>query len=208
MTTALEGGEGSASPPRPLFTPGKDPVPIVQEAGWAPGPVRTVAENLAPTAIRSPDRPVRSQSLYRLSYRPVREDSWECTKKMTTKDGQGKWKEWNKWWICRQNEGKGSLSFTDTMIGREMKALSKSWQNFSVTQFVWHVWFFVTRLWRNLQWWKLGSLWRHTTMKRSLTMTSDGGGEFCLPQIACHAVEQSHDGCPLLCSCHFFLVSS
>ena len=23
---------------RPHFTPGKDPVPIVQEAGWAPGP--------------------------------------------------------------------------------------------------------------------------------------------------------------------------
>jgi hypothetical protein len=23
--------------PRPLFTPGKDPVPIVQEAGWAAG---------------------------------------------------------------------------------------------------------------------------------------------------------------------------
>jgi len=34
--------------PRPLFTPGKDPVPIVQEAGWAPGPVWTGAENLAP----------------------------------------------------------------------------------------------------------------------------------------------------------------
>jgi hypothetical protein len=33
---------------RPLFTPGKDPVPIVQEAGWAPGPVWTGAENLAP----------------------------------------------------------------------------------------------------------------------------------------------------------------
>jgi len=25
--------------PRPVFTPGKDPVTIVQEAGWAPGPV-------------------------------------------------------------------------------------------------------------------------------------------------------------------------
>jgi len=25
--------------PRPHFTPGKDPVPILQEAGWAPGPV-------------------------------------------------------------------------------------------------------------------------------------------------------------------------
>ena len=34
--------------PWQLFTPGKDPVPIVQEAGWAPGPVWTGAENLAP----------------------------------------------------------------------------------------------------------------------------------------------------------------
>ena len=48
--------------------PGKDPVPIVQEAGWAPGPVWTGAENLAPTGIRYPDRPSRSQSLYRLPY--------------------------------------------------------------------------------------------------------------------------------------------
>jgi hypothetical protein len=30
------------------FTPGKDPVPIVQEAGWAPEPVWISAENLAP----------------------------------------------------------------------------------------------------------------------------------------------------------------
>ena len=54
--------------PRPLFTPGKDPVSIVQKAGWAPGPVWTGAENLALTGIRSPDRPARSQSLYRLRY--------------------------------------------------------------------------------------------------------------------------------------------
>jgi hypothetical protein len=33
--------------PRPLSTPGKDPVPILQEAGWAPGAVWTGAENLA-----------------------------------------------------------------------------------------------------------------------------------------------------------------
>jgi hypothetical protein len=26
-----------SSTPWPYFTPGKDPVPIVQEAGWAPG---------------------------------------------------------------------------------------------------------------------------------------------------------------------------
>jgi len=44
------------------------PVPTVQEAGWAPGPVRTGAENLASICIRSPDSPARSQSLHRLSY--------------------------------------------------------------------------------------------------------------------------------------------
>jgi len=31
---------------RPLYL-GKDPLPIVEEAGWAPGPVWTDAENLA-----------------------------------------------------------------------------------------------------------------------------------------------------------------
>jgi hypothetical protein len=50
------------------FTPGKDPVSIVQEAGWAPGPVWTCAKNLASTGIRSPACPARGQSLYRLNY--------------------------------------------------------------------------------------------------------------------------------------------
>ena len=31
----------------PIYPPGKDPVPIVQEAGWAPGSVWTGAEYLA-----------------------------------------------------------------------------------------------------------------------------------------------------------------
>jgi len=52
----------------PLFTPGKEEVPVVQEAGWTPGSIWTGGENLAPTGIRSPDRPAHSQSLYRLSY--------------------------------------------------------------------------------------------------------------------------------------------
>jgi hypothetical protein len=68
MTLALDEGEWSAAHPSHTLPPGKDPVPIVQEAGWAPGPVWTYAENLAPTRIRSPDRPDHSQSLYRLSY--------------------------------------------------------------------------------------------------------------------------------------------
>jgi hypothetical protein len=59
---ATRGGGWSA--PRPgRFTPGKDSVPIVQEAGWAPGPVLTCAKNLAPTGIRSPDRSVRSLAI-------------------------------------------------------------------------------------------------------------------------------------------------
>jgi len=51
--------------PRPLYT-GEDPVPIVQEAGWASGPVWTGVENLAPTGFRSPDTPARSESVHQL----------------------------------------------------------------------------------------------------------------------------------------------
>jgi len=43
-------------------TSGKDPVPIVQEAGWAPGPVWK-GEKPRPHRDSIPDRPVRSQSL-------------------------------------------------------------------------------------------------------------------------------------------------
>ena len=53
--------------PRPHFTPGKDPVPILQEAGWAPGPVWTGGKS-RPHRDSFPDRPAHSQSLYRLSY--------------------------------------------------------------------------------------------------------------------------------------------
>jgi len=56
-----------SSTPRPHFTPGKDPVPIVQEAGWAPQPVWTSGKS-RPHWDSNPDRPARSQSLYRLSY--------------------------------------------------------------------------------------------------------------------------------------------
>jgi len=58
-------------------TPGKDPVPIVQEAEWAPGTVWTGAENIFPTGLRSPDRPALGQSLYRLSYRA------HCSRKLS-----------------------------------------------------------------------------------------------------------------------------
>jgi hypothetical protein len=59
MTSALDGVDGQRHAPV-AFTSGKDPVPIVEETGWASGPVWTGAENLAPTGIRSPDLPARS----------------------------------------------------------------------------------------------------------------------------------------------------
>ena len=56
-----------SSTPRPYFTPGKDPVPILQKAGWAPGRVWTGGKSrLHRDSI--PDRPARSLSLYQLSY--------------------------------------------------------------------------------------------------------------------------------------------
>ena len=57
-----------SSTSRPHSTPGKDPVPILQEAGWVPRPVWTDGKSRF-HRDSIPDRTVRSQSLYRLSYR-------------------------------------------------------------------------------------------------------------------------------------------
>ena len=60
-------GSGQQHAPAALY-PRKDPVPILQEAVWAPGPVWTGGKS-RPHRDSIPDRPARSQSLYRLSYR-------------------------------------------------------------------------------------------------------------------------------------------
>ena len=66
-----------SSTPRPHFTPGKDPVPIVQDAVWASGPVWTGRKS-RPHRDSIPDRPAHNQSLYRLSYRAHR-SHWVLT---------------------------------------------------------------------------------------------------------------------------------
>jgi hypothetical protein len=70
-TSALDGGECSASRPSRVLAPGKGPtVHIVQEAGLAPEPVWTqrleenVLSPLPGIEPRSPARPARSQTLY------------------------------------------------------------------------------------------------------------------------------------------------
>jgi hypothetical protein len=53
---------------QPLYPRERDPVPIVQEV-HGPRAGLNGEENLTLTGIRSPDRPARSELLYRLSYR-------------------------------------------------------------------------------------------------------------------------------------------
>jgi hypothetical protein len=48
--------------------PGKTPSPLYRRLGGSQGRSRQVREISSPTGIRSPDRPARSESLYRLSY--------------------------------------------------------------------------------------------------------------------------------------------
>ena len=48
------------------YSPTKSQVPILLVASWAPGPVWTDAENVAPTGFRSMDRAACSDSLYGL----------------------------------------------------------------------------------------------------------------------------------------------
>ena len=61
-------GEGSASRPGRSLPPGKTRYPLYRRLGGPQGRSEQVRKISPPTGIRSPDRPARSQSLYRLSY--------------------------------------------------------------------------------------------------------------------------------------------
>jgi hypothetical protein len=63
LTSALYGVESHA--PDALGPGNRSGCP---PAGWAPGPIWTGAENLAPTGDQSSHRRARSQSLYRLTH--------------------------------------------------------------------------------------------------------------------------------------------
>jgi len=62
MTAALEGGEWSAARPGRTLPVEKIPVPILQEVGWAIGPVWTGGKFI-PNRDSIPDSAARSQSL-------------------------------------------------------------------------------------------------------------------------------------------------
>jgi len=55
--------------PRPALPQGKTPYPLYRRLSGPQGGSGRVRKISPPTGIRSPDRPARSESLYRLSYR-------------------------------------------------------------------------------------------------------------------------------------------
>ena len=111
LTSALDGGVWS-TPLLGRFTPSTEPVRIVQEASWAPRPVWTGAENLAPTGIRSPDRPGRSESLHRLGYPGslIRAIINKCTLKAVFRQlFSSRWQRGRWWWQERATYTAGSM---------------------------------------------------------------------------------------------------
>ena len=77
MTAALGVGEWSAARSGRTLRPGKDPVPILQDAGWVTGPVWTGGKSRS-QRDSIPGRPPRSQSLYQLSYRAHYKLCYNC----------------------------------------------------------------------------------------------------------------------------------
>ena len=68
LTSALEGGEGSASRPGRTLPPGKTRDPLYRRSGGHHSRSGQVRKISLLTGIRSPYRPARRQSLYRLRY--------------------------------------------------------------------------------------------------------------------------------------------
>ena len=80
LNSALDGVGGQRHFPAALPT-GKTRNPLYRGLSKSPGPVWTGTENLASTGIRPPDRPARSESLYRLSY-PGSYVTYSCHSKL------------------------------------------------------------------------------------------------------------------------------
>jgi len=63
------GVSGQRHAPATLYPRERPGTHCIGEAGWVPGPIWAVAEKLAPTGIRSPYRPARSELVKYILYR-------------------------------------------------------------------------------------------------------------------------------------------
>jgi hypothetical protein len=85
MITTLQVGEGSASRLGRSLPPGKNWCPLYRRLGGLQGRSGQVRKISPPTGIRSPGRPARSQSTYRLRYPAHRKEGtkWILRKQHT-----------------------------------------------------------------------------------------------------------------------------
>jgi len=97
-----------SSMPRPHFTPGKDPVPILQEDGLAPGPVWTGRKS-RPHRDSILTHPAYSQSLY-----------WPSYPAHNVEDKAQIWKLWRK---CKRGRKLGK--FNSRKIKRSSEKINK-----------------------------------------------------------------------------------
>ena len=77
MTTAIEGGEGSASRPGRSLLAGKSRYPLYRRVGGPQG--RSGQENLVPTWIRPPDRPPRCAHYNQLNFSQKKKKNFPLT---------------------------------------------------------------------------------------------------------------------------------
>jgi hypothetical protein len=64
LTLTLDGGGWSAPRPGPIYCQEREPVPILQKAGCAPGPVWLGVKIMPLTGIQSLDHPASIELLY------------------------------------------------------------------------------------------------------------------------------------------------
>ena len=107
---------GWGSAPRPgRLHPRKDPVPTVQEAGWASGPVWTGGKS-RPHRDSIPNRPAHTQSLY-WATRPIVDKS-TLTKLRPSHIVST---AWSMCFLCSQLRGESSLQCTTMKFLQELK---------------------------------------------------------------------------------------
>jgi len=127
-----------SSTSRPHFTPGKDPVPILQEDGRAPGPIWKGGKS-RPHWDSILDRPARSQSLYRLSY-PVHylcvDSSWNVMAHADAREG--KWRgNWLMEWVASTFHTTSELGVSSITTADAHNSAASSRLNWRPRRFQW-----------------------------------------------------------------------
>ena len=108
--------------------PGKTRYPLCRRLSGPQGRSGRVRKILPPIGIRSPDRPVRSESLYRLSYRGPQQ-----TNHMNYKLGRGRFLSGVLMWTVNMGKGR-KLTKWDHTNPEPWVAVSKTYCRYNVIQ--------------------------------------------------------------------------